>query len=177
MLLKKILLCGVSALILSGTFLCGCKAQPKQPEQAEIPQSFETTAHVQYKELEATMRIYREPMNCAQVVFESPESMKGFKLIFYPDRTKLSYQDLSFEIAPDNLPGKAAAKMFLSAVSAALDKEGIRLEQREDKLCLRGQIDEGAFELTLDGKTGNILKLSIPQSELEMELLNFKILE
>ena len=42
---------------------------------------------------------------------------------------------------------------------------------------MTGKIEEGDFSLVVDGENGNILKLSIPQNDFEVEILNFKILE
>lgn len=67
--------------------------------------------------------------------------------------------------------------MILSALNAALNDQGVRFEEQDGKLVVTGKIEEGDFSLVVDGENGNILKLSIPQNDFEVEILNFKILE
>lgn len=153
------------------------KARTAAEQQKKISQSFQTTAKVKYKELETVMTIYKKPMNCAIVTFDSPESLKDMKMTFYTDKVELSYNDLSFDFVPDSVPGKAASQIVLSALNTALNDDGVSIEQKEGQLIINGVIEAGEFSLVVDAKNGNILKLSIPESELDLEVLNFKILE
>ncbi|MCR2024263.1 hypothetical protein [Anaerotruncus colihominis] len=172
-----ILLC--AALLWTGT---GC-ARRDQQHQAEnlarqsLSQNFQTTAKVRYKNIETVMTIYKKPMNCAVVTFEAPDSLKEMKMTFYTDHVALSYKDLSFDFTPDSVPGKAASKMVLTALNAALNDDGISVREEEGRLIVDGTIDAGDFSLIIDAENGNILKLSIPENNLELEVLNFKFLE
>ena len=162
--------------------LGGCKARDGgeaglEKARQQLGQSFETTARVKYRELEAVMKLYKKPMNCAAVTFEAPDSLRDMKMTFFTDRVTFSYKDLSFDFVPDSVPGKAASKLVVDAVNAALADEGVKVERQEGRLLVSGQLDGGEFLLTVDAESGNILKLSIPESELELEILNFKILE
>ena len=98
-------------------------------------------------------------------------------MTFFTDKVTVQYGDLSFDFTPDSVPGKAASKMILSALNAALNDQGVRFEEQDGKLVVTGKIEEGDFSLVVDGENGNILKLSIPQNDFEVEILNFKILE
>lgn len=171
-------------LLLSAAMLLtmgGCNAENKELEakaaQEKLAQSFRTTAKMTYKSLSTEIEIYKKPMNCAVVSFAAPDSLKDMKLTFYTDHVTMSYKDQEFDFMPDSLPGKAASRLVISAINAAMSDQGISVEQTEDQLIIKGSIEEGDFLLTIDAKNGNILKLSIPQSELELEILNFKILE
>lgn len=174
--LLSVLLC--TAVLLS---MSGCGAEKKELEakaaQEKLAQSFRTTAKMSYKGLQTEIEIYKKPMNCAVVTFGAPDSLKDMKLTFYTDHVTMSYKEQEFDFVPDSLPGKAASKLVISAINAAMSDEGVSVEQTEDQLIIKGSIEEGDFLLTIDAKNGNILKLSIPQSELELEILNFKILE
>jgi len=178
--MRNKLLCILLAVVLALSFFgCGGKenSQAASEQVKKAAESFQTTAKVKYRELETVMTIYKKPMNCAVVGFESPDSLRDMKMTFYPDKVALQYKEMSFDFAPDSLPGQAAAKMVLSALNAALADEGITVEQQDKKLLVSGTIDEGAFSLVIDAENGNILKLVIPEKELELEVLNFKILE
>lgn len=99
-------------------------------------------------------------------------------MVFYTDRVTVQYREMAFDFVPDSLPGKAASKLVIDALNAAMSDSGITVEQnKEGQFIVSGKLKEGDFSLLLDAQTGNILKLSIPDSELEMEVLNFKILE
>ncbi|MEM1483402.1 hypothetical protein V6615_00830 [Oscillospiraceae bacterium PP1C4] len=173
------------AALLAATMLLtlgGCNSKKEKEKaaadvQSKISQSFQTTAKVNYKDLEAVMTIYKKPMNCATVMFESPDSLKDMKLTFYPEKVGIEYKDMKFDFVPDSLPGKAASKLVLSALNTAMNDDGVSIEQNGSQLIINGKIDAGDFSLVIDAASGNILKLTIPNSDLEMEILNFKILE
>lgn len=168
----------LAALVLLGTTGCGKQADARAAEQVrQAAESFQTTARVKYRTLETVMTIYKKPMNCAVITFESPESLQDMKMTFYPDKVAFQFRDMTFDFVPDSLPGQAAAELVLAALNAALAEEGITIEQKDGQLLVTGKIDEGAFTLVLDAKSGNILKLTIPEKELELEVLNFKFLE
>ena len=159
---------------------CGAKKTNEQ-EQAllreNLSKSYETTARVKYHDLETVMTIYKKPMNCAVIRFESPDSLKDFQMTYYTDKVAVDYKDMNFDFLPDTLPGKAASNLVISALNAAMNDNGIAMEQKGKQLVVNGEMEEGSFSLVLDRENGNILKLSIPSSELEMEILTFKILE
>ncbi|WP_308754327.1 hypothetical protein [uncultured Anaerotruncus sp.] len=179
-MMKRVFGILLAAALLLGA--AGCGAKEREESAAErmrqnLSQSFQTTARVRYGELETEMTIYKKPMNCAVVTFQSPESIRDIKMTFFTDKVTVQYGDLSFDFTPDSVPGKAASKMILSALNAALNDQGVRFEEREGKLVVTGAIEEGEFSLVIDGENGNILKLSIPQNDFEAEILNFRILE
>lgn len=179
MIKRMICLLAAAVLLLSAA---GCNTGQNQEKTAEevrrkLNQSFQTTAKVKYKELETVIKLYKKPMNCADVTFESPDSLKDMRLTFYTDKVSIQYKDMSFDFLPDSMPGQAASKLVLSALNTALNDDGVSIEQKDGQLLIKGKISEGEFLLMIDAESGNILKLSIPDSELEMEILNFKILE
>ncbi len=67
--------------------------------------------------------------------------------------------------------------MVLTALNAALNDDGISVREEEGRLIVDGTIDAGDFSLIIDAENGNILKLSMPENDLELEVLNFKFLE
>ncbi len=161
--------------------LWGCSAQTPEPDgkivREKLQGGYQTTTKVKYQELEATMTIYQPPMNCAQVVFDSPPSLQNLKMTFFTDRTKLEYEGKSFEFSAGSLPSKAAAQLVISALNAVTQDQGITVRQQDDKLVIQGELADGSFSLEADGKSGNLLTLSIPERELELEILDFHILE
>ncbi|MBC8584971.1 hypothetical protein [Youxingia wuxianensis] len=169
----------VIGIIIAGLVSCKSKEDTATQEAQKqlMAESFQTTAKIKYKDLETVATIYKKPMNCAQVTFESPDSLKDMKLTFFTDRVDMKYKEMDFTFDPDGIPGKAAAKLILSAFNTAMEEEGMSIEQTDTQVILHGQMEEGEFQLVLSRETGNILKLVIPESQLEMEIINFKILE
>ncbi len=180
MLRWKWVLAVVSAVLAIGLSACGTEklnAQEQAQIQENLSKSYETTAKVKYHDFETVMTVYKKPMNCATVRFESPENLKDFKLTYYTDKVAVDYKEMHFDFLPDTLPGKAASSLVVSALNSAMNDTGVTVEQKEKQLIVEGELDAGSFSLVVDRENGNILKLSIPASELEMEILNFKILE
>ena len=179
MLIKRVL---AICMVLLAIGLSGCNkkkvsGQEKELVTENLSKSFETTARVTYHDFETVMTIYKKPMNCAVVKFESPESLKDFQMTYYTDKVSVDYKEMHFDFMPDSLPGKAASNLVISALNAAMNENGISIEKEDKQLIVNGEMEEGSFSLVIDKENGNILKLSIPSSELEMEILNFKILE
>ena len=171
-MMKRVFGILLAAALLLGAAGCGAKAREESAAEQmrqNLSQSFQTTAKVRYGGLETEMTIYKKPMNCAVVTFQSPESIRDIKMTFFTDKVTVQYGDLSFDFTPDSVPGKA--------LNAALNDQGVRFEEQDGKLVVTGKIEEGDFSLVVDGENGNILKLSIPQNDFEVEILNFKILE
>lgn len=128
-MMKRVFGILLAAALLLGAAGCGAKAREESAAEQmrqNLSQSFQTTAKVRYGGLETEMTIYKKPMNCAVVTFQSPESIRDIKMTFFTDKVTVQYGDLSFDFTPDSVPGKAASKMILSALNAALNDQGVR---------------------------------------------------
>ena len=177
---KKTILAVLAALMV----FCGCHAAERQDpakmaEQARetLAKPFQTTAKVRYQGMETTMTIYKKPMNCAVVTFDAPDTLKEMKMTFYTDRVTLSYGEMKFDFEPDSVPGQAASKLILSALNDALNDQGMNIRQEGEGVRFEGSMEQGTFSLLLDRESGNLLQLSLPEHDLEMEVLNFSILQ
>ena len=149
-MMKRVFGILLAAALLLGAAGCGAKAREESAAEQmrqNLSQSFQTTAKVRYGGLETEMTIYKKPMNCAVVTFQSPESIRDMKMTFFTDKVTVQYGDLSFDFTPDSVPGKAASKMILSALNAALNDQGVRFEEQDGKLVVTGKIEEGDFSL------------------------------
>lgn len=89
----------------------------------------------------------------------------------------LSYGEMKFDFEPDSVPGQAASKLILSALNAALNDQGMNIRQEGEGVRFEGSMEQGTFSLLLDRESGNLLQLSLPEHDLEMEVLNFSILQ
>lgn len=166
-------------LLIAGAFFTGCaKKQPdtKEPLKGRTG-NYTTTAKIGYRDLQATARISQEsPSSCA-VTFESPESLEDMGFIFREDSVDLSYKGLSVTFEPDTLPGGAVAKMAVTAINKAMKDDGLTVAMTDGALEIRGMMESGEFILTINKETGNLMKLSVPAEELEIEFANFKFLD
>lgn len=177
--MKKIFLifCIVGLFMLAGCAGGGKQLAPDTDEVVgKINSGFETTAVIHYKEIEAQAVMNKQDTGGCSIEFSSPKGLEGMRVEFLQEKVQVAYKGLSFDFNPDSMPGKAVAKMVVSAIDAATKEEGVRVSLENDVLTMTGTIESGEFILKLDPKQGNILKLSIPQSELEIEFLNFKFM-
>lgn len=172
----------VTSLVLAFLLLfCGCGTTgenvPGKTPLAEHSGNYRTTAHINYKDLKASASISQETPSSCSVVFESPPSLKEMAFVFRQDSVDLSYKGLSFSFNPDSMPGGAVAKLAVSAINKAMKDEGLNVALDGSALEVTGMLENGEFSLKLDGKTGNLLKLSVPAEELEIEFVNFQFFD
>lgn len=139
--------------------------------------NFETTANIKYKEIEATAVIKQESPKSCSVTFSSPPSLKDMEFNFHSEGIDLTYKGLSFTFDPSSLPGKAVAEIVVKSIQKAFKNENISLDFKDDVITIAGVLESGEFILTLDAQSENLLKLSIPGEELEIEFINFKFLD
>lgn len=156
---------------------CGSKAEEQSTPLKKHSGNYSSTANITYKELQATATITQEsPQSCA-VVFSSPPSLKDMAFVFHKDNVDLNYKGMSFSFNPNSLPGGAVAGMAVSAINTAMRDDGLQVELADDALEVSGVMQSGEFKLRLDAKNGNLLKLSVPAEELEIEFVNFQFLD
>lgn len=169
----------VSALLLF-SLLGGCgpspPAEPSSPLEGRSG-NYDTTAVITYKELKATATISQESPESCLVRFASPDSLGDMAFVFRRDSVDVSYKGLAFQFDPQSLPGGAVAKVAVNAVNKAMMGDGVSLALTDAGMELTGMLEVGEFKLRLDADDGNLLKLSVPSEELEIEFVNFRFLD
>ena len=159
--------------------LTSCSPKEKTPEDLFEGHSgnFDTTANISYKDLSATARITRETPRSCSVTFSSPESLADVAFVFWDDRVDLNYKAMSFTFDPNSVPGAAVARLTAAAVNSALSGKGLAVQYADNALTLSGALDSGSFTLRLDQGDQRLLKLSIPDQQLDVEFINFTFLD
>lgn len=166
-------------LMIFSVILSGCA---KEPAKSKLPLKehaggYSTTANITYKELRAVAAISQETPSSCSVTFESPPSLESMGFIFRQDGVDMSYKGLSFSFEPDSLPGGAVARLAVSAINKAMNDDGLSVGIDGSALEVRGIMESGDFILRMDKETGNLIKLSVPGEELEIEFVNFRFLD
>ena len=139
--------------------------------------NYETTASITYKDLQATAQISRETPRSCSVMFTSPKSLADMSFIFYEDAVDLAYKGLSFSFNPGSVPGGAAAKIAVELINRSMRDDGVSVDYSAGILTLSGIMESGEFSLRLDRENGNLLTLSVPAEDLEIEFINFRFLD
>ena len=63
------------------------------------------------------------------------------------------------------------------AVNSAVKGQGVKVEVVDKTLVVKGDNENGKFELVLDKKSGNLLKLDIPSLNLKADIQNFDFVD
>ena len=160
------------------TAFTACQKKPVPEESLPLRSgNFETTANISYKELKATATITRETPKSCIVVFTSPESIKDMAFVYSEGNVDLSYKGMSFSFDPDSLPGRAIANIAIAGINKAMEADGFSLDYTGNALVLTGVMESGEFTMRLDKESGNLIKLSVPAEDLEIEFVNFSFLD
>lgn len=154
---------------------CGEKAAPKTSAADELTKPFESTVAIRYKDIDATAQIAKQSPGYCKITFASPEALKDMAVEFTVDKVNIDYKKLHTSFNPSSLPGTAVSKLLVSVIDSATQKDGVRVEYKNDALLISGTLEEGnsEFILRIDPKNGNLIRLSVPSEQFEAEFTNF----
>jgi hypothetical protein len=111
------------------------------------------------------------------VTFTSPESLADVAFVFWGDKVELNYKAMSFTFDPNSVPGGAVARIAVGAINTALSGKGLAVQYTDNALTLSGTLDSGDFILRVDQNDQSLLRLSIPEQQLDIEFVNFTFLD
>lgn len=160
--------------------LAACSGGPPEPPQAPLAGrsgNYNTQAVIRYKELSATAIIAQKTPESCSLNFTSPDSLKDMAFVFHRDSVDVSFKGSSFRFDPRSVPGGAVANVTVTAISKALQDDGITVNRTDQGTELTGMLGVGEFTLSLDPESGSLVKLSVPSEELEIEFQNFRFLD
>ena len=148
----------------AGLLLAGCaSAGPAEP--ARPPERFEAVGRLRCQGLEAQITLRRDGYDTFS--FDSPQGLRGLHLTLDHSFVLMEYAGLERRLTRGSLPENAAAELILSALDRAQEKG----------VGEKGEVPGEAFLLELEPDSGNILKLSIPDHGLVLEVQGFRKLE
>lgn len=156
---------------------------PSQPDPSSnrpishTDQPFSAKANIQLGDTRIVADINKTAPDALTLQIEEPASLKG--LMCYYDGTDISlrYKNMQVKLTDDTLLSRVAAAAIVSAVNATSDDTGISIQNQDGKTILQGNFEQGAFTLEIDPKSGSLMKLSVPNLELECEFSDFAFLE
>ncbi|MEF9984248.1 MAG: hypothetical protein RR710_06870 [Oscillospiraceae bacterium] len=147
----------------------------KEEVATQISRPFSSGAHIVYQELEAFAQLSNDEENGFEIIFTSPETLKDIKFTLIGEKIKVAYKDINFTIDRKTMVGDAVSSMILKAINSVTQENGIEVSVDGSALIIKGEIENGIFYLSIDSKTGNFLKLEIPEKQFLMEFSNFTI--
>ena len=170
--MKKLLLCGLTALCLAGTG-CGIGGGESGKVQVDLQQPFQVDAKLTVDETQAEASISRYGDQAWDVTFSQPDSLAGVQLAFLDGQVTASYKGLSFSVPQSAMPVKSMLSIF-SEVAGELDgQKELDCVKEGDTCVVEGSVEQGSYTLTLD-QQGIPLKFEMPNQKFEMQLTNFR---
>lgn len=148
----------------AGILLAGC-APAGQTEPARPPERFEAVGRLRCQGIESQVALRRDGYDTFS--FESPRGLRGLRLTLDHSFVLMEYAGLERRFTRGSLPENAVAELILSALDSAQEKG----------VGEKGEVPGETFLLVLEPGSGNILKLSIPDHGLELEVQGFRKLE
>ena len=166
--MKKLLLCGLTALCLAGTG-CGIGGGESGKVQVDLQQPFQVDAKLTVDETQAEASISRYGDQAWDVTFSQPDSLAGVQLAFL---------DGQVTVGPEGAvvtgPKKAIACSIFIEVAGELDgQKELDCVKEGDTCVVEGSVEQGSYTLTLD-QQGIPLKFEMPNQKFEMQLTNFR---
>lgn len=132
-----------------------------------ISQPFTATANLSLGKLKATAQIGKTAAQKINFIVKEPTALKGLEFSFDGATTTAKYKGLELKLNDDSLLAKSAAAIAVNAINTAAVDSGVEVKLKDDVLLVSGDNDDGHFTLTLDKKTGALLKLTVPSLDFE----------
>ena len=137
---------------------------------------YETTAKIKYKDIEASARIHKRAPGYCIVEMGGSSLLEGLNFLFEKDSMTVDYKGMKVTMDPAELPNSAIAKLLVSAIDQAAQKDGVSVEFEDTALVISGETADSTFFLRIDATDANVMTLSIPAEELEVEFVNFSFI-
>lgn len=123
--------------------------------------NFVATALLEYGDTTVEAEIVKEQANRYTMTITAPDSLKGMKVKLQDDDIFVQYGILKYQVKNEDFPNTAAIKLLVNAVFSAVSEDAV-LEAESDTLVVSGNVGVGEYFLTIDRKTGHMLKLEVP---------------
>ncbi len=137
-----------------------------------VKQNFNTTAQITMKDISCTAQL-EKGTGYLTFSFTQPESLKDMRLTLKGEELEVSYKGLSASFDSQTLLNSSIMQSFLSAIDQAGTGSDLDIKMEDGYLVVLGTTPESQFELRLNNETGNFIKLSFPQDEMEFVFDNF----
>ena len=132
-----------------------------------LEQGFTAKANIHFGEIEATADINRIGDGICNITLISPKALNGMNFQYNGSDIQISYLGMSIKTDDDSLLANAMTSAIVKAVDTAARGSGISMKKSGKTVLLKGENDNGNFELQVDKNTGSWLKLTIPEMDLE----------
>lgn len=170
----------VSFILFVSMVACSTNSSTQEisPEEVivAVQSEFEAVLNIKYKELQATATIKQDlPQKCT-IAFTSPESLKDMYFEMDKETVLIDYKGLKLKSEIKDMPNSAFVKMVVFAIDQISKNNGIRMKLEGNAFIISGELESGGFDMVLDATNTNILKLMIPEQQLEIEFVNFKFI-
>ena len=80
---------------------------------------------------------------------------------------EISYLGMSVKMDDDSMLANAMASAIVKAVDTAARGSGITMKNSGKAILMKGENENGSFELTFDRENGSLLSLNVPALDLE----------
>lgn len=165
---KYILVAFIGALLIVGLFFaCRNRSENTILPPADLTKNFTAKADIHFGEMEAVASINREGDGVYNVTLVSPKALNGMSFQYNGSDITISYLGMSVALSDDSLIANAMTTAIIKAVDTVARDQGITMKKSGNAIVMKGENDNGEFELKLDKKTGSLLNLKIPEMDLE----------
>lgn len=133
----------------------------------DLEQGFTAKANIHFGDIQATADINRIGDGVCNITLISPQALNGMNFQYNGSDIQISYLGMSVKMDDDSLLANAMTSAIVKAVDTAARGSGISMKKSGKTVVLKGEGDNGNFELQVDKNTGSLLKLTIPEMDLE----------
>lgn len=172
---KKIIILSI-LLFLNIFFLSSCSPnndQNSNNNNIKISNKFQATAQIKIGEINTTVDINKAGDNAYTFKIIEPAPLANMKFDFFEDKLKVSYLGLNMTINKDSFIASSAFNTIMKSINKLSSQTGITVNKNQDNFTIKGNLDNGNFEVILNKDAESILNLSIPNLSIDCSFTNF----
>ncbi|MEG2596852.1 MAG: hypothetical protein RR977_00360 [Oscillospiraceae bacterium] len=163
-----------------GLLLTGCGEKERslssgEQEQmaAAIGAGFDAKATVKMGGIEAEVDINRTSEGVCTMVLTKPKGLSGMTFQFDRETVTVGYLGLHMKLDSASLLSSAMTEAVVSSINKVAEPHGVKMSVKGEVLSVFGATESGDFTLTIDRANQSMLKLSIPNMDLECNFSPF----
>ncbi len=150
--------------------LCGCG---KEPAIEPITDGFTAEATIRYKEMDVKGQFSCSSDGRVTMVFTEPKSLDGVTLGWTGTQMQMQLGGMSIAVKEDSMPDGGLIRCLVQVLSNVESKKG---KKDGGDYVISGKIEEKAYTLVCDAKSGLPKSLSVPDENLTAEFAEVTVL-
>lgn len=138
-----------------------------------LTQPFTAKATIRLQDMTLETDINRTSPQKFTMKVTEPENLEGLQFTYDGETVGVSFKGMNLDVSDDSLAAKMMAKVLFYTINSASGESGVTVTQIEEGISIKGENEQGDFEILLNKENGSIIKFNMPNLEFECSFTDF----